>query len=270
MSISQLYSITQIEHHIARKLKYNNTWYFCLIDVITLITAEANPDKYLKKIRKQQPVLNKYILQKCPLLMMKSQAGKYRKVRSVNLENIFRIIQSLSSEQSENIKELLASIASEKINKQVSPENKIEEALKIYKQHGKNNNWISKRIQSVGARKSLTDYWIIHDVNQSEFKTLTNELYKQWSGMNSDEYFAFKNLKKGKDNLRDNMNSLELLMTQLAEHSTQQFSEIYQANGLKENQIAVKKAGKVVKKARIEFKKLMGKSMLSKQNLLVY
>ena len=185
-------------------------WYFSVVDVVAVLTESPNPSDYLKKVKKRDEELAKGWGQIVTPLSIPTNGGNQR-TNCANLKGIFRIIQSIPSPKAEPFKQWMAQIASNRIDQMQDPELSIHQALNDYKQLGYSENWINQRLKSIEIRKGLTDEWDRGGIQKGlEYAILTDEITKAWTGMNTKEYKKLKNLKK--ENLRDNMTNMELVL----------------------------------------------------------
>lgn len=206
-------------------------WYFSVVDVVGVLTDSENPTDYLKKMRKRDEQLASYIGTNCPQVVMKSSDGKKRKVLAGNMKDIFRIIQSIPSPKAEPFKMWLAEVGKERIDETLDPEQTIDRALETYLKKGYSKEWINQRLQSIQVRKELTDVWDNHGIKKGvEYAILTDEITKAWSGMTTKGYKQLKGLKK--ENLRDNMTTLEIVLNMLAEATTTEITKTMNPMGL--------------------------------------
>ncbi len=240
-------------------------WYFSIIDVIGILTESANPRRYwsdLKiKLKKEGSELYDFIVQ----LKMRSSDGKMRITDVADTEQILRLIQSVPSPKAEPFKLWLAKVGYERIEETEDPEKAFERAMETYLKKGYSKNWINQRLKSIEVRKELTDEWEQRGVKKGiEYAILTDEITKAWTGMTTREYKDFKNLKK--ENLRDNMTNLELVLNMLAEASTTEISKEQQPATLQENKEVAQKGGKVADVARKQLEKNTGKKVISSLN----
>ena len=199
-------------------------WYFSVVDVVGVLSESKNPTDYLKKMRKRDEQLAFYIGTNCPQVEMKSSSGKKRKILAGNMKDIFRIIQSIPSPKAEPFKLWLAEVGKERIDEIVDPELTIDRALETYLKKGYSREWINQRLQAIQVRKELTDAWEDHGIEKGiEYAILTDEITKAWSGMTTRGYKNLKGLKK--ENLRDNMTTLEVVLNMLAEATTTELTK---------------------------------------------
>lgn len=240
-------------------------WYFSVVDVVGVLTDSENPTDYLKKMRKRDEQLASYIGTNCPQVVMKSSDGKKRKVLAGNMKDIFRIIQSIPSPKAEPFKMWLAEVGKERIDETLDPEQTIDRALETYLKKGYSKEWINQRLQSIQVRKELTDVWDNHGIKKGvEYAILTDEITKAWSGMTTKGYKQLKGLKK--ENLRDNMTTLEIVLNMLAEATTTEITKTMNPMGLEENKVVAKRGGSIAGNARKEIEQETGKPVTTSKN----
>ncbi len=202
-------------------------------------------------------------------MKLKAQDGKYRETDVTDIEGMFRVIESIPSKNAEPIKQWLAHLGKEKIDETFDPSISLQRAIDLYRTKGYDEEWIAKRIKSIQERKKLTDVWKENGIeNNIEYAILTNEIYKEWSGMTAKEYKQYKGLRK--ENLRDNMDNIELILTDLSEEATKRLATKQKPNGLKENIKVAKLGGHAAKVARDDIEKNLGESVVTKTNKLNY
>ena len=240
-------------------------WYFSVVDVVGVLSESKNPTDYLKKMRKRDEQLALYIGTNCPQVAMKSSNGKKRKILAGNMKDSLRIIQSIPSPKAEPFKQWLAQVGKERIDETIDPELTIDRALETYLKKGYTREWIHQRLQAIHVRKELTDAWDDHGVEKGiEYAILTDEITKAWSGMTTRGYKNLKGLKK--ENLRDNMTTLEIVLNMLAEATTTELTKIANPQGLEENRKVAKEGGSVAGNARKEIEQRSGRSVVTPKN----
>ena len=226
----------------------NEEWYFAIVDVIAVLTESPNPQTYWRVMKKRLKDEANESVTNCNALKMKAADGKRRMTDVANTEQLLRLIQSIPSKKAEPFKMWLAQVGRERIEEIIDPELIIDRALETYAKKGYPADWINQRLQTIRARKELTDAWKEHGVEQGkEYAILTNEVTKAWSGMNTRQYKNLKGLKK--ENLRDNMSTLELALNMLAEATTTELTKAQNPQGLEENRV-VAKTGRGLKEKR--------------------
>ena len=240
-------------------------WYFSVVDVVAVLTDSVNPTDYLKKMRKRDPELNAYIGTNCPQVEMRGDSGKKRKVLAASTKGVLRIVQSIPSPKAEPFKMWLAQVGSERLDEIADPEKAILRGAEFYRAKGYTEGWINQRLQTIEMRKELTDEWKARGIDGSrDYAILTNEMTRAWSGMSVQEYKALKGLKK--ENLRDNMTNIELVLNMLAEVTTTAISKQEQPETFNENKAVARRGGKVAKNARTDIEAQLGQSVISPLN----
>jgi prophage antirepressor-like protein len=248
--------------------KEKEEWFFSVVDVVGVLTDSANPRDYWYRVKKrmsdeEQSELSTF----CRQLKLKAADGKMRETDVADLQGIFRIIQSIPSPKAEPFKMWLAEVGKERVDEIIDPELTIDRALQTYLQKGYSREWINQRLQAIQVRKELTDTWQDHGVTEGiEYAILTNEITKAWSGMTTRQYKDFKNLKK--ENLRDNMSTLELVLNMLAEATTTELTQTIDPQGLEENKAVAKEGGTVAGNARKDIEARTGKPVITSKNAL--
>ena len=240
-------------------------WYFSVVDVVAVLTDSVNPTDYLKKMRKRDPELNTYIGTNCPQVEMRGDSGKKRKVLAASTKGVLRIVQSIPSPKAEPFKMWLAQVGSERLDEIADPEKAILRGAEFYRAKGYTEGWINQRLQTIEMRKELTDEWKARGIDGSrDYAILTNEMTRAWSGMSVQEYKVLKGLKK--ENLRDNMTNIELVLNMLAEVTTTAISKQEQPETFNENKAVARRGGKVAKNARTDIEAQLGQSVISPLN----
>lgn len=224
-------------------------WYFSVQDVVAVLSESTDPKQYIKKMRARDPQLSANWGTICTPVQMLAADGKQRKVQTANTEGILRIIQSIPSPKAETFRLWLAAVGRERIEETIDPEQAIDRALETYQKKGYDADWIHQRILSIRVRNELTAEWQARGVEQGrEYAILTDEITKAWSGMTTRQYKNLKGLKK--ENLRDNMSTLEIVLNMLAETTTTELSKAHQPEGFEESRIVARRGGKVAGDAR--------------------
>ncbi len=243
-------------------------WYFSVVDVIGSLTESNNPRDYWYRVKKRMSEEERSELSTfCRQLKLKSTDGKSYKTDVVDMQGIFRIIQSVSSPKAEPFKMWLAEVGKERIDEIIDPELTIDRALESYARKGYSREWINQRLQAIQVRKELTDTWQDHGVKAgNEYAILTNEISKAWSGMTTREYKDFKGLKK--ENLRDNMSTTELILNMLAETATKDIAEATNPQGLDENKQVAQDGGSIAGDARKSIEARTGKPVITSKNAI--
>lgn len=243
-------------------------WYFSVVDVIGSLTESNNPRDYWYRVKKRMSEEERSELSTfCRQLKLKSTDGKSYKTDVVDMQGIFRIIQSVPSPKAEPFKMWLAEVGKERIDEIINPELTIDRALESYARKGYSREWINQRLQAIQVRKELTDTWQDHGVKAgNEYAILTNEISKAWSGMTTREYKDFKGLKK--ENLRDNMSTTELILNMLAETATKDIAEATNPQGLDENKQVAQDGGSIAGDARKSIEARTGKPVITSKNAI--
>ncbi len=243
-------------------------WYFSVVDVIGSLTESNNPRDYWYRVKKRMSEEERSELSTfCRQLKLKSTDGKSYKTDVVDMQGIFRIIQSVPSPKAEPFKMWLAEVGKERIDEIIDPELTIDRALEGYARKGYSREWINQRLQAIQVRKELTDTWQDHGVKTgNEYAILTNEISKAWSGMTTREYKDFKGLKK--ENLRDNMSTTELILNMLAETATKDIAEATNPQGLEENKQVAQDGGSIAGDARKSIEDRTGKPVITSKNAI--
>lgn len=209
-------------------------WYFSLVDVVAVLADTTNPTDYLKKMRKRDVELGAYLGTNCPHVEMVGQNGLKRKVLAGNTKAVLRLIQSIPSKKAEPLKIWLAQVGSERLDEIADPQKAIDRAIVTYREKGYSEEWITQRMMTIKMRKELTAEWQERGITQEkDYAILTNEMTKAWSGLSVQEYKKYKGLKK--ENLRDNMTNIELVLNMLAEVTTTELSQKEKPVTFKEN-----------------------------------
>lgn len=243
-------------------------YYFSIIDVIKVLTDSSNPRDYWYRVKKRMTDEEKSQLSTiCRQLRLKSTDGKMYMTDVADMQGIFRIIQSIPSPKAEPFKMWLAEIGKERIDEIIDPELTIDRALETYLKKGYSKEWINQRLQAIQVRKELTDTWQEHGVKEGkEYAILTNEITKAWSGMTTREYKDLKGLKK--ENLRDNMSTLELVLNMLAEATTTELTNIHNPKNLDENKKIAKRGGTIAGNTRREIEADTGKAVITSKSAI--
>ena len=240
-------------------------WYFSVQDVVAVLSESTDPKQYIKKMRARDPQLSANWGTICTPVQMLAADGKQRKVQAANTEGILRIIQSIPSPKAEPFKRWLAQVGRERIEETIDPEQAIDRALETYQKKGYDADWIHQRILSIRVRNELTAEWQARGVEKGrEYAILTDEITKAWSGMTTRQYKNLKGLKK--ENLRDNMSTLEIVLNMLAETTTTELSKAHQPEGFEESRIVAWRGGKVAGDARRAIEADTGRPAVTAQN----
>ena len=240
-------------------------WYFSVQDVVAVLSESTDPKQYIKKMRTRDPQLSANWGTICTPVQMLAADGKQRKVQAASTEGILRIIQSIPSPKAEPFKRWLAQVGRERIEETIDPEQAIDRALETYQKKGYDADWIHQRILSIRVRNELTAEWQARGVEQGrEYAILTDEITKAWSGMTTRQYKNLKGLKK--ENLRDNMSTLEIVLNMLAETTTTELSKAHRPEGFEESRIVARRGGKVAGDARRAIEADTGRPAVTAEN----
>jgi hypothetical protein len=240
-------------------------WYFSIIDVVAVLTESKDANAYWRKLKQRLIKEGNETVTNCHALKMKAADGKRRLTDVANTEQLLRIIQSIPSKKAEPFKLWLAQVGRDRIEEIIDPELTIDRALETYAKKGYPADWINQRLQTIRARKELTDEWQSHGVQKGkEYAILTDEVTKAWSGMSTRQYKNYKGLKK--ENLRDNMSTLELALNMLAEATTTELTKVQNPYGLEANRNVAKTGGQIASEARMRIEKETGNPVITNQN----
>ncbi len=244
-------------------------WYFSVVDVVAVLTEQPTYDgarNYWKVLKKRLSDEGSQLVTECNQLKMKSpKDGKRYKTDVANTEQLLRIIQSIPSKKAEPFKEWLAMVGRERIEETIDPEQAIDRALETYLKKGYSEEWVHQRLLAIRIRNELTDEWKKRGVQKGkEYAILTDEITRAWAGMSTRQYKNLKGLKK--QNLRDNMSDLELVLTMLAEASTTDIAKAEQPQGFDENQKVARRGGNVAGVARKALEAETGRPVVTSQN----
>lgn len=243
-------------------------WYFSVVDVVSVLTDQATPrsaSTYWAVLKKRLIEEGFQLLTNCKQLKLKAADGKRYSTDVANTEELLRIIQSIPSPKAEPFKRWLAQVGRERIEETIDPELAIDRALATYLKKGYTREWINQRLQAIQVRKELTDEWDDRGVKQGlEYAILTNEITRAWSGMTTRQYKNLKGLKK--ENLRDNMSTLELVLNMLAEATTTEISKTTEPETLDENKQVARRGGRIAGNARREIEADTGKPVITAKN----
>ena len=247
----------------------NEEWFFSIVDVVGVLTDQPTPrnaSTYWAVLKKRlfEEGANE-LLTNCKQLKMTAADGKKRLTDVANAEQILRVIQSIPSPKVEPFKMWLARVGSERIDETMDPELTIERALETYLKKGYSREWINQRLQAIQVRKELTDEWDSRGVKKGiEYAILTDEISKAWSGMSTRQYKNLKGLSK--ENLRDNMSTLELVLNMLAEATTTEISKVQEPKSFEDNKAVARSGGAAAGEARLAVEKRTGKPVITPKN----
>jgi len=240
-------------------------WYFSVVDVISVLTESENPQIYWRVLKKRLLDEGNETVTNCNALKMLAKDGKMRMTDVANTEQLFRLIQSIPSPKAEPFKLWLAQVGRERIDEIEDPEIGFDRLMETYLKKGYSKEWINQRLKTIEVRKELTDEWEKRGVKKGlEFAILTDEITKAWSGLTTKEYKNLKHQKK--ENLRDHMSNLELVLTMLSEATTTEISKEKKPKTLNENKIIANQGGTIAGNARKEIEEKIGKKIVSGNN----
>ena len=243
-------------------------WYFSVVDVVAVLTDQVDYQcarNYWKVMKKRLKDEGNETVTNCNQLKMRAADGKMRLTDVADTEQLLRIVQSIPSPKAEPFKMWLAQVGRERIEETIDPELTIERALETYLKKGYTREWINQRLQAIQVRKELTDEWDARGVQKGiEYAILTDEITKAWSGMTTRKYKNLKGLTK--ENLRDNMSTLELVLNMLAEATTTELSKAHNPQTFEENRELAKRGGKYAGNARKEIESDTGKPVITSKN----
>lgn len=240
-------------------------WYFSVVDVVAVLTDSTIPRRYWSDLKIKLQKEGGEVYEKIVQLKMQASDGKYYLTDAADTEVMLRIIQSIPSPKAEPFKLWLAQVGYERLEETADPELAINRALKTYLQKGYSREWINQRLKSIEIRKELTDEWETRGVKEGlEFAILTNEITEAWAGLTTKQYKNLKGLKK--ENLRDNMTNLELVLNMLAETATTEISQKRQPKNFPENKKVAREGGTIAGNARKEIETKTGKKVITSKN----
>ena len=266
--------------HLINKLFNNKTirtvwdkeeekYYISVVDIVGILSESKDKQSYWRKLKQRLKEEGNETVTNCHALKLKAQDGKYRLTDVVDIEGMFRLIESIPSKNAEPIKMWLARLGKERIDEVFDPSLTVQRAIDMYRTKGYTEDWIIKRIKGIQDRKKLTDTWKKGGVTEEiEFAILTNEIYKEWSGMTAKEYKQYKGLRK--ESLRDNMSELEVALADIGELTTRKLAEKHRPIGLEENRKIAKEGGQVANNTRKDIESRLGEPVVTKNNALKY
>ncbi len=272
--------MNQDKMHLINKIFNNETirtvwdaddekYYISVVDIVKVLSESENPQVYWRVMKKRLKDEGNETVTNCNALKLKAQDGKYRLTDVVDIEGMFRIIESIPSKNAEPIKGWLAKLGSERIDEVFDPSLAAQRSIDLYRAKGYDEKWIAKRLKGIQDRKELTDVWQENGITEGkEYAILTNEIYKEWSGMSAKEYKQYKGLRK--ESLRDNMDNIEIILTDLSEETAKRLAEKHKPQGLEQNKEVARMGGHAAKVAREDIERNLGESVVTKQNKLNY
>ena len=266
--------------HLINKLFNNETirtiwnkeeekYYISIVDLVRVLSESDRPRKYWSDLKSKLKQEGNEVSEKIGQLKLKSQDGKYRMTDVCDIEEMFRIIESIPSKNAEPVKQWLAKLGSERIDEVFDPSLAAQRSIDLYRAKGYDELWITKRMKGIQDRKKLTDVWKDGGITENkEYAILTNEIYKEWSGMTAKEYKSYKGLRK--ESLRDNMTDIEVALADLGELATREIAKKKKPKGLNENIEVAKRGGKIAGNTRKNLEEELGDSVVTDDNSLSY
>jgi len=272
--------MNQDKIHLVNKIFNNETirtvwdkeqekYFISVVDIVRVISESDNPQTYWRVLKKRLKDEGNETVTNCNALKLKAKDGKYRMTDVVDIEGMFRIIESIPSKNAEPIKQWLAHLGSERVDEIFDPSIAAQRSIDLYRAKGYDEVWIAKRIKGIQDRKALTDVWQARNIKDGkEFAILTNEIYKEWSGMSAKEYKQYKGLRK--ESLRDNMSDIEVALSDLGEIATRELAKKHNPYGLEQNKKIARMGGNTAKVAREDLEKKLEASVITNVNRLNY
>ena len=272
--------MNQDKMHLVNKIFNNETiravwdkeqekYFISVVDIVSVISESKDGRKYWNKLKQRLKEEGNQSVTNCHQLKLKSSDNKYYSTDVVDIEGMFRIIESIPSKNAEPVKLWLAKLGSERIDEVFDPSLAAQRSIDLYRSKGYDENWIAKRIKGIQDRKGLTDVWKDGGITEGkEYAILTNEIYKEWSGMTAKEYKSFKGLRK--ESLRDNMTDIEVALADLGEIATREIAKKKNPKGLNENIEVAKRGGKIAGNARKDLESELDERVVTKDNMLNY
>lgn len=249
--------------------KEDEKYYISVVDIVGVLSESKDGRKYWNKLKQRLKEEGNETVTNCHQLKLKAQDGKYRMTDVCDIEGMFRIIESIPSKNAEPIKQWLAHLGKERIDEVFDPSITVQRAIDTYRAKGYSEDWIIKRIKGIQDRKKLTDTWRAGGVTEEvEFAILTNDIYKEWSGMDTKRYKEFKGLRK--ESLRDNMSELEVALADIGELTTRKLAEKHKPTGLEENRKIAREGGQVANNTRKDIESRLGEPVVTSNNALGY
>ncbi len=249
--------------------KEKEEYYFSVVDVISALTDSNIPKRYWSDLKIKLNNEGSQLYEKIVRLKMKAQDGKLRQTDTLDTEGIFRLIESVPSPKAEPFKLWLAKLGRQKVDEVFDPSKGVDEMIDLYLKKGYSLEWIEARMKVIVNRKKLTKVWNNNGIKDGvEYAILTNTIYEEWSGMNAKQYKEYKGIRK--ENLRDNMSRIEVILTDLGEAATEELAKKHKPQGLEENKKIAKLGGHAAKSAKEDLEKNLGETLITSNNNLNY
>ena len=249
--------------------KDKEDYYFSVVDVINALAEPTNPRDYWYQLKKRLTEEKSELSTKCRQLKMKAKDGKMRETDTLDTEGIFRLIESVPSPKAEPFKVWLAKLGREKVDEVFDPSKGIDEMIDFYLKKGYDLEWIEKRIKAIINHKKLTNVWKENGISEGvEYAILTNDIYKEYSGMTASEYKKYKGIRK--ESLRDNMTDIEMALIDIGELTTRDIAKNEKPHGLEQNRQVAKRGGSVAKKTKDFYEEVTGLNAITNANSLKY
>ena len=246
-------------------------WYIAIVDVVAVLTDSSNPQTYWRVLKGRLTKEGNETVTNCNALKLRASDGKMRLTDVADTEQLFRLIQSIPSPKAEPFKQWMAGVATKRIEQINDPELSIEQAKEDYRRKGYSERWISQRMKGIEARNELTEEWSRRGVQEKQYGILTDEITRTWSGKTTGQYKKFKKLDaRKKENLRDNMTTIELALNTLAEASTTEISKKVEPKTFSENKDVARRGGNVAKIARTNLEEQLGHTVITSQKASDY
>ncbi len=272
MNQDKMYIVNKLFNNETIRTVWDNEkekYYISVVDIVGVLSGSDNPRNYWKVLKYRLKKEGNESVTNCNQLKLKAKDGKYYNTDVVDIEGMFRIIESIPSKNAEPIKGWLAKLGSERIDEVFDPSLAVQRSIDIYRAKGYDEDWIIKRIKGIQDRKKLTKVWKDNGVDSNlEYAILTNDIYREWSGMTAKEYKEFKGLRK--ESLRDNMSDIEVLLADIGEITTRELAKKHNPYGLNENRKIAKAGGEVASNTRKDIEEKLGENVISKDNKLNY
>lgn len=268
MTIAELTKISLFQGKQIRKILWNGDWYFSIVDVCSILVESADPGAYWRKLKQRLVAEGSEVVTFCHGLKLVASDGKKYTTDCANTEGMLRIIQSIPSPKAEPFKMWLAKVGKERIDEIENPELGIDRVKSIYEKKGYEKSWIDKRMRGISVRQSLTEEWAERGVKKSvEYAILTNEIMQGAFDLKVSEYKKVKGIDR--ENLRDHMTDLELIITMLGEATTAQITQQQDSQGMEKLRNDAQKGGAVAGRTRKDIEKHTGRKVVSSHNFLL-